>query len=171
MERFMQACRKLTVHLRDMDVMGEPVQQSAGQPFRSERFRPFVEGQVAGDECCLSLQPALRTQRSRSLRTGPLSAVPNQQSCASDYARGQQAPLHLAAEAGRRLALADELHCSIREANKMLHWTLVFLVLALVAGLLGFAGIAGASAEIAKVLFFVFLVVWLISFITRRRTI
>ncbi|MFN3550003.1 MAG: DUF1328 domain-containing protein [Mesorhizobium sp.] len=39
----------------------------------------------------------------------------------------------------------------------MLYWTLIFLVLALVAGALGFGGIASAAAGIAQVLFFVFL--------------
>lgn len=39
----------------------------------------------------------------------------------------------------------------------MLYYTLIFLVIALVAGALGFGGIAGASAGIAQILFFVFL--------------
>jgi uncharacterized membrane protein YtjA (UPF0391 family) len=54
------------------------------------------------------------------------------------------------------------------EATKMLHWTLVFLIIALVAGALGLFGVAGAAASIAKILFFVFLVLWLVSFATRR---
>ncbi len=41
----------------------------------------------------------------------------------------------------------------------MLYWTLVFLVLALVAGAMGFGGIAGAASGIAQVLFFVFLTI------------
>ena len=35
----------------------------------------------------------------------------------------------------------------------MLHYALVFLILALVAGVLGFGGIAGMSASIAWILF------------------
>jgi uncharacterized membrane protein YtjA (UPF0391 family) len=54
------------------------------------------------------------------------------------------------------------------EEQTMLHWTLVFLVIALVAALLGFGGIAGAAAGIAKILFFVFIVLWLVSLLTRR---
>jgi len=53
----------------------------------------------------------------------------------------------------------------------MLHWSLMFLVLALVAAILGFGGLAGAAVGIAKVLFFVFLVVWLIAFLTGRRAV
>jgi len=47
----------------------------------------------------------------------------------------------------------------------MLRWSVIFLVLALVAGLLGFTGIAGESMYIAKILFFVFLVVFAISLV------
>ena len=53
----------------------------------------------------------------------------------------------------------------------MLHWSLVFLVIALIAAVLGFGGIAGAAAGIAKILFFVFLVVWLVSFLIGRRSV
>ncbi len=51
----------------------------------------------------------------------------------------------------------------------VLHWSLVFLVIALVAAILGFGGIAGTAVGIAKILFFVFLLVWLLTFFTRRR--
>jgi uncharacterized membrane protein YtjA (UPF0391 family) len=47
----------------------------------------------------------------------------------------------------------------------MLYWTLIFLVIALVAGLFGFGGIASASAGIAKVLFAIFLVLFLVSLV------
>jgi uncharacterized membrane protein YtjA (UPF0391 family) len=47
----------------------------------------------------------------------------------------------------------------------MLYWTLIFLVIALVAGLFGFGGIASASAGIAKILFAIFLVLFLVSLI------
>jgi uncharacterized membrane protein YtjA (UPF0391 family) len=45
----------------------------------------------------------------------------------------------------------------------MLYWTLVFLVVALIAGLFGFGGIAVASAGIAKILFGIFIVLFLVS--------
>jgi uncharacterized membrane protein YtjA (UPF0391 family) len=47
----------------------------------------------------------------------------------------------------------------------MLYWTLIFLVIALVAGLFGFGGIAVASAGIAKILFAIFLVLFVVSLI------
>jgi len=47
----------------------------------------------------------------------------------------------------------------------MLYWTIVFLVIALVAGLLGFGNISAAAGGIARVLFFIFLVVFLASLI------
>jgi uncharacterized membrane protein YtjA (UPF0391 family) len=52
----------------------------------------------------------------------------------------------------------------------MLHYSLVFLVFALVAAFLGFGALAGMAAGIAKILFFVFLVVWLVSFLLGRRS-
>ena len=40
----------LAVHLDDVDVVGEPVQQRAGEPFGSKHVGPLVEGQIGGDE-------------------------------------------------------------------------------------------------------------------------
>jgi uncharacterized membrane protein YtjA (UPF0391 family) len=49
----------------------------------------------------------------------------------------------------------------------MLHWTLVFLVIALIAAVFGFTSLSGSAATIARVLFAVFLILWIISFIRR----
>jgi uncharacterized membrane protein YtjA (UPF0391 family) len=49
----------------------------------------------------------------------------------------------------------------------MLHWTLVFLLLAIVAAVFGFGFAASAFASIAKILFFLFLVVFVVSLIFR----
>ena len=40
----------LAVHLQDMDAVGEPVQQRAGEAFRTEHPGPLIEGQVGGDQ-------------------------------------------------------------------------------------------------------------------------
>ena len=40
----------LSVHLQDVNVMGEPIQQRAGQPLRSESLGPFVERQITGHQ-------------------------------------------------------------------------------------------------------------------------
>ena len=45
----------------------------------------------------------------------------------------------------------------------MLHYAVVFLVIALIAALLGFGGIAGVSIEIAKTLFFIALILFVVS--------
>ena len=45
----------------------------------------------------------------------------------------------------------------------MLHYTVVFFIIALVAAALGFGGIAGASADIARICFFIFLVLAIVS--------
>lgn len=46
----------------------------------------------------------------------------------------------------------------------LLQWTVIFLIVALIAGGLGFGGLAADSAWIAKVLFFIFLVLFIASF-------
>jgi uncharacterized membrane protein YtjA (UPF0391 family) len=45
----------------------------------------------------------------------------------------------------------------------MLYWTLVFLVIAMIAAVFGFTGIYVAAAGIAKILFFIFLVLLVVS--------
>ena len=50
----------------------------------------------------------------------------------------------------------------------MLYWTLIFLVVALVAGILGFGGIASTAGGIAKVLFVIFLVLFIVSLVLGR---
>ena len=57
------------------------------------------------------------------------------------------------------------------QESVMLHYAIVFLVIALIAGALGFFGIAGAAVGIAKILFFVFLLVWVVIFFFGRRAI
>jgi uncharacterized membrane protein YtjA (UPF0391 family) len=47
----------------------------------------------------------------------------------------------------------------------MLHWTLVFLVIALIAALFGFTGVYESAAGIARILFFVFLALLLLSLV------
>jgi uncharacterized membrane protein YtjA (UPF0391 family) len=52
-----------------------------------------------------------------------------------------------------------------REGMIMLHYALVFFVIALVAAIFGFGGIAVGAAEIAKILFVIFLVLFVGSLI------
>jgi uncharacterized membrane protein YtjA (UPF0391 family) len=47
----------------------------------------------------------------------------------------------------------------------MLKWTIILLLIAIVAGILGFTGIAIGAAKIAKSLFFIFLVLFILSLI------
>ncbi len=49
----------------------------------------------------------------------------------------------------------------------MLHYALVFLVVAIIAAVLGFGTLSGLAATIAKVCFFIFLVVALLSFLKK----
>jgi uncharacterized membrane protein YtjA (UPF0391 family) len=47
----------------------------------------------------------------------------------------------------------------------MLTWSLIFFMLAIVAGILGFGGIAAGASEIAQLLFFFFLVFFAVSLV------
>ena len=47
----------------------------------------------------------------------------------------------------------------------MLHYAVVFLVIALVAAVFGFGGIAAGAVCIAKILFFVFVVMAVVTFV------
>jgi uncharacterized membrane protein YtjA (UPF0391 family) len=47
----------------------------------------------------------------------------------------------------------------------MLHYALVFLIVALIAALFGFGGIAAGAVGMAKILFFVFLIMAVIAFL------
>ena len=49
--------------------------------------------------------------------------------------------------------------------GNLLHWAVVFVVVALVAALLGFGGVAGTAMEGARLLFWVALVLLLISLV------
>lgn len=49
--------------------------------------------------------------------------------------------------------------------GNLLHWALVFLVVALVAALFGFGGLAGTAMEGARILFWVALILLLVSLI------
>ncbi|HMP08082.1 MAG TPA: DUF1328 domain-containing protein [Lacipirellulaceae bacterium] len=51
----------------------------------------------------------------------------------------------------------------------MLHYALVFLVIAIIAGVLGFGVVQGTAAWIAQVLAVVFIVLFLIGLISGRR--
>lgn len=51
----------------------------------------------------------------------------------------------------------------------MLSWSVLFLIIALIAAALGFGGIAGTAVGIAKILFFVFLVLFILSLVFGRR--
>jgi uncharacterized membrane protein YtjA (UPF0391 family) len=51
----------------------------------------------------------------------------------------------------------------------MLHYTILFLLVALVAAWLGFGLVAGTAALIAKICFVVFLVLFIASLFTRGR--
>jgi uncharacterized membrane protein YtjA (UPF0391 family) len=53
---------------------------------------------------------------------------------------------------------------------QMLHYAVVFLIIALIAAVFGFGGIAAGAAGIAKVLFVVFLIGAVVTFLMNGRS-
>jgi uncharacterized membrane protein YtjA (UPF0391 family) len=49
--------------------------------------------------------------------------------------------------------------------SNLLHWAVIFLVVAIVAALFGFGGIAGTAMEGAKIVFWVAIVIAVLSFV------
>jgi uncharacterized membrane protein YtjA (UPF0391 family) len=49
--------------------------------------------------------------------------------------------------------------------GNLLHYALVFLVIALIAALVGFGGVAGVAMEGARLLFWVFIVLFVASLV------
>jgi uncharacterized membrane protein YtjA (UPF0391 family) len=51
----------------------------------------------------------------------------------------------------------------------LLNWTIVFLILAIVAGFFGFSGVSKENAKTAKILCIVFLVLYVASFFIKSK--
>jgi uncharacterized membrane protein YtjA (UPF0391 family) len=62
----------------------------------------------------------------------------------------------------------DGCENSTLESNTMLHYAVVFFVIALIAALFGFGGIAAGAAGIAKILFVVFVILAIAAFLFGR---
>jgi uncharacterized membrane protein YtjA (UPF0391 family) len=57
----------------------------------------------------------------------------------------------------------------VRVMNKALYYTLLFLLIAIVAGALGFLVFAGVLAWMARICFLLFLALFIISLVQRKR--
>ena len=71
---------------------------------------------------------------------------------------------------GRRTGRACSVSVLV-PGGVMLHYALVFLVIALIAGALGVSGVASVATNIAYVLFVIAIVLFLLHVITGRRSI
>jgi uncharacterized membrane protein YtjA (UPF0391 family) len=65
-------------------------------------------------------------------------------------------------------ARARVLVVAFQPGVHMLHYAVVFFVIALIAALFGFGGIAAGAAGIAKILFVVFIILAIASFLFGR---
>lgn len=76
--------------------------------------------------------------------------------------------LEITVETKRTTSGGAPIHRPLAEANKeqhMLHYAVVFLVIALIAAVFGFGGIAAGAVGIAKILFFVFVIMAVVTFV------
>jgi uncharacterized membrane protein YtjA (UPF0391 family) len=53
----------------------------------------------------------------------------------------------------------------VMNLGNLLHWAIIFLIVALVAGVLGFGGVAGTAMQGAQLLFWVAIILLLISLV------
>jgi uncharacterized membrane protein YtjA (UPF0391 family) len=56
----------------------------------------------------------------------------------------------------------------LQNEDSMLHYAVVFFIIAIIAAILGFGGLAAGAAGIAKILFIVFLIGAVITFLVGR---
>ena len=73
---------------------------------------------------------------------------------------------------GQRVPYCSRLTIRRRafKGTAMLHYAVVFLVIALIAAVFGFGGIAAGAAGIAKILFVVFLIGAIVTFLMNGRS-
>src|SRR5471030_880426 len=72
----------VAVHFEDMDVVGQPVQQRAGEPLGAEDAGPFVERQIAGDDggaALVSLAEDLEQELRAGRRQGHIAELVDDQ--------------------------------------------------------------------------------------------
>jgi uncharacterized membrane protein YtjA (UPF0391 family) len=80
----------------------------------------------------------------------------------SSYASAAQLPMHRCCTAQHTAFTPAPMPLQERT---MLHYAVVFLVIALIAAVFGFGGIAASAVGIAKVLFVVFLIMAVVAFL------
>src|SRR5580765_4244902 len=103
--------------------------------------------------------------RSTRTRWPPPCGPPPRSAEAVTFSRRR--PLTGADAAG---SLGTSARVGTRQGIPMLHYAVVFFIIAIVAGVLGFGGIAAGAAGIARILFFIFLILALITFLRRPRS-
>jgi len=74
----------------------------------------------------------------------------------------------VSSEAKRQICFGAWVSEPLKKKEIMLYYTIVFLVVALIAGILGFGVVAGTAALIAKFCFVLFLVLFVVSLLSGR---
>jgi uncharacterized membrane protein YtjA (UPF0391 family) len=66
-------------------------------------------------------------------------------------------------------ALSQRILSTRRPHRAMLRFSILFLLIAIVAGIFGFSGIYDAATDIARVLFFIFIVLFVVGIALGKR--
>ena len=90
---------------------------------------------------------------------------------ATGHARGRECSAIAAGTVSAGCWMRSRTAAVLEKEGTVLHYALVFLVVALIAGVLGVTGVAAVATNIAYVLFVVALVLFVVHLITGRRTI
>src|SRR6516162_6208669 len=80
----------LAVHFEDVDVVGEAIQQGAGEPLRAKHAGPLVERQIAGHDygaALVTLAEDLKQELGASLRQRHIAEFIDDQQLVTDELR------------------------------------------------------------------------------------
>ena len=131
-------------------------------------------GQAGSVARAAGLRPPrpLCLQAGRRSRPTPPSRRSDARSVRLPDAEPARTPIAPALRGTDHAHMASALRCSERARDSgdptMLHYAVVFLVIALIAAVLGFGGIAAGAAGIAKILFIVFVILAVATFLFGR---
>jgi len=122
----------------------------------SRNYKRFHPSGMLGSGCREVNESGGRVLQAEALPT-PASLL--------SYSAARTSPTFSPRASGQHGTQIEAEHVAPVERAKMLHYAVVFFIIALIAAVFGFGGIAAGAVGIAKVLFFVFLILAAVSFI------
>jgi uncharacterized membrane protein YtjA (UPF0391 family) len=75
---------------------------------------------------------------------------------------------HRGRDCAIRIGIGNAKGSRRHPSTAMLHYAIVFLIIAIIAAVLGFGTLSGIAATVAKVCFVIFLIVAILSFLKKK---